>query len=374
MALSFSASLEELIGEHYRGRRILVTGHNGFVGSWLSHWLVRSGAEVTGLSLAAEPDAMFDTIGLESAVASLEIDVRDSAAVTAAIADHQPEVIFHLAAQAIVLRSIEDPLETISTNVLGTANLLQGLRGSTVKACVVITSDKCYETASAPHVESDRLGGDDPYSASKAAAELVVHAFANSYFLDSGPAVASARAGNIVGGGDRAPNRLVPDFVRAAELDRSLELRYSEAVRPWQHVLEAVAGYLRLGAALMKDPLYFAGSWNFGPPPGAGATVGHLVDLLRSSWHDHAGSWPKEPSSVTALEPERALLMLESSKARRELGWESLLDLNATIDWTVAWYLAEQVQGRAGALRELEREITQYQALDLAKSREAKPV
>jgi CDP-glucose 4,6-dehydratase len=350
----------------YTGKTVLVTGHNGFVGSWLSHWLLRSGAEVIGVSLPTVPGGLADVTGLDGLLPAYEVDVRDLAAVRQIVERHQPALVFHLAAQALVLPSYEDPLDTLATNVLGTGNLLQALRGqSSVSACVVITSDKCYANADRPHRESDPLGGDDPYSASKAAAELITHSFRTSFLAQDGIGVATARAGNIVGGGDQGAHRIVPDCLHAAASGIPLEVRHPAAVRPWQHVLDAVAGYLRLGAALAEDPKGMAKAWNFGPDVSSSTTVGDLVQALLASWSALDGRAPPDPVLPTTATPhEREFLSLDSSQAHRDLGWTPRLSLSDTVEWTVSWYWSSLRDGGADQRATTISQIDRYEQID----------
>ncbi len=290
--------------------------------------------------------------------------MRDRDALAAVVRRCDPEIAFHLAAEALVLPSYEDPLRTFSTNVMGTANMLDVLRWqSGVRACVVVTSDKCYATAEGAHVETDALGGDDPYSASKAGAEIVTHAFRRSFFEPGQVGIATARAGNIVGGGDWSDHRIVPDFVRAAATGRGLELRRPEAVRPWQHVLDAVSGYLRLADALLADPIGHSEAWNFGPPPETATSVGDLVGQLGARWRELGGSDLSDPvTSSTPRADERSFLTLKSTKAAGALGWHQVLDLSSTVDWTVEWYWSTMhgSSGHVVTVAQLER----YLALD----------
>ena len=273
------------------------------------------------------------------------------------------ELVVHLAAQALVLPSYADPLGTFATNVMGTANLLDAVRAATsVRACVVVTSDKCYALGPAAHVESDHLGGEDPYSASKAAAELAAHAFRASFAPANG-AVATVRAGNIVGGGDDAPDRIVPDWARALRAGVPLHLRPPGAIRPWQHVLEAVAGYLRLAAALLEDGAAFAEAWNFGPPAAAAATVGEFAALLVEACRARGLAVPT-PTTLGRPGPfERSVLTLDSAKAARRLGWRQVLDLAATAEWTVEWYAASLGRG-FDPLAVTRTQIDRYLALE----------
>lgn len=349
--------------DFYREKRVLVTGHNGFVGSWLSHWLLRLGANVVGVSLPAMAGGLADVTNLEDLMSAHFIDVRDRRSLGEVIETLRPELVFHLAAQALVLPSYEDPLGTFETNIIGTANLLDSLRDqASVKACVVVTSDKCYAEGLGAHKEQDPLGGDDPYSASKGAAEIIAHSYRTSYLATQGTGIATARAGNIIGGGDWAAHRIVPDCMHAAAAGRALELRHSEAVRPWQHVLDAVAGYLRLGAALALDPSRFARAWNFGPAETA--TVGELVDALLSAWRTCDGhAVPSPIASDGTPPPERRHLILDSSRARRELNWNPVLQLDEAVVWTVEWYWHTLRADPSGARRATERQLDRYEAL-----------
>jgi CDP-glucose 4,6-dehydratase len=304
----------------------------------LSFVLANAGAEVTGLSLAPEPGALVDRGGLLALVRSIEGDITIPTTIQNVVDECAPEHVFHLAAQALVINSYNDPVQTFSTNVMGTVNVLESIRHqSSVRTCVVITSDKCYETIDRPQVETDPLGGNDPYSASKAAAELVTKAYRNSFFEQKSLAVATARAGNIVGGGDWAEHRIVPDCIRALRDGVPVKLRQPSAIRPWQHVLDAVAGYLRLGDALSRAGDSYAQAWNFGPSSGTAVSVGDFVNTLLAYWR-FKGGFVLEPVVGDFMVSERPMLTLESAKSRSELGWRPLLDIDAMIEWTVDWY------------------------------------
>ena len=333
------ARLAEVLDRSYRGRRVFITGHNGFVGSWLTSLLVHAGAEVTGYSLPATPGGISEQLELHTRCESVTGDIRDLPDLDGVIRAQRPEVVFHLAAQPLVLPSFADPISTFATNVMGTANLLEAVRDqSSVAACVVVTSDKCYATASHAHSESDPFGGDDPYSASKGAAEIVTHAYRHSFFRESGASVASARAGNIVGGGDWAEHRIVPDSIRAIQRGEPVRLRSPNAIRPWQHVLDAVIGYLRLGDMLMVRGGEFAEGWNFGPHPDATVSVHELVSSLIAKWRTLGGSAADPVVARDPLVAEREFLTLLSSKAEERLGWSPALDFASVIDWTAEWY------------------------------------
>src|SRR6266446_3873476 len=322
--------------EFWRDRSVFVTGHTGFKGGWLATWLVDLGARVVGYGLSPDTTpSYFVRCGLAERVTSHVADVTDLAALEAAVAAARPSVVFHLAAQSLVRRSYAAPVGTFATNVLGTVHVLEAVRRTpSVEAVVVVTSDKCYENRERPqgYHEDEPLGGHDPYSASKAAAELVAAAYRRSFFA-RGPRLATARAGNVIGGGDWAEDRLVPDLVRAQAVGTSLALRSPDATRPWQHVLECLHGYLQLGARLVEGKREFASAWNFGPAPEDNRTVAMVLEGLRAHWPDlrwHNGK-------VDTLH-EAQLLYLDSSKARNSLGWRPVWSLNETLVATATWY------------------------------------
>jgi CDP-glucose 4,6-dehydratase len=317
----------------WRGRRVLVTGHTGFKGAWLVMMLLRLGARVSGFALApATQPNLFGLLALDDAVDSTIGDVRDAQAVTACIARNKPDAIFHLAAQALVRASYEFPVETYATNVLGTANVLQAARAADVRDVIVVTSDKCYrnDERAMPYREDDPLGGDDPYSSSKGAAELVTHAYAASYGTRQFR-VASARAGNVIGGGDWSQDRLIPDIVRAISDDTPLVLRYPNAVRPWQHVLEPLSGYLRLAETL---DIGDGGAWNFGPQKESHVTV---LELAQAMYRAMEKAEHIEVDESDHLH-EATALRLDSTKARERLAWSSKLDARDAVEWTARWY------------------------------------
>lgn len=334
----------ELNRAFWRGRRVLVTGHTGFKGSWLLLMLRELGAEVHGFSLPppTEP-SMFDLLDLHSACIHGTGDVRDFGALNAAIQQARPEVVLHLAAQPLVRASYDSPVETYATNVMGTVHLLEACRNAPgLKAIVIVTTDKCYENVGWVwgYRESDRLGGADPYSNSKAACELVVDAYRQSFFNPGvyerhGVGLASARAGNVIGGGDFAADRLVPDAVRAFIAGEPLLIRNPLSIRPWQHVLDPLYGYLLLAERLHGDPSYCAG-WNFGPQTDESASVQRVADTLASQWGAGA-AWVQDP----AEHPHEAeTLKLDSTKARVEIGWAPRLRLETALQLTADWYKA----------------------------------
>lgn len=332
-------------GGTYRGRRVLVTGHDGFKGTWLSLWLERLGADIQGVSTGPPSTPSIAALtGLTSTIPTARIDINDADALARAVAWVEPEIVFHLAAQPLVLPSYEDPRQTFATNVLGTVNLLEAVRSvRSVRAVVAVTSDKCYDPAVAagrPLRETDPLGGDDPYSASKGAAEIIVHSYRHSFLAGAGVGLASVRAGNVVGGGDWAAHRLVPDVVAAMAAGRPVELRYPDAIRPWQHVLEPLSGYLQVGQRLLGGCGETATAWNFGPEVSMAMTVRELVDALAAAWN---GSGEPEDAAVGLTPPRRAetgVLRLDPAKARRHLGWFPLLSLAETAGLTASWYRA----------------------------------
>ncbi len=346
----------------WKGKKVLITGHTGFKGSWLCLWLRQAGAEVVGYALApATEPSLFEVAHIAEGMTSIEADVRDSDRLRATVAEHRPEVVLHLAAQAIVRAGYDDPIETYSTNVMGTANLLEAIRREpSARAVVVVTSDKCYDNLELErgYVEGDALGGRDPYSSSKGCAELVTRAYRDSYLAAARPpvALASARAGNVVAGGDWGRDRLVPDIMRSFLERRPLYIRSPQATRPWQHVLDPIGGYLTLAERLCRDGARFAEAWNFGPADEDPLPVGALVEHILERW-----DFPLEVELDPGPHPhEHHLLRLDPAKARTELGWTARLSLPETIDWIVEWYRAFR---DGGDMRQVtESQITRYQA------------
>lgn len=321
----------------WKGRRVFLTGHTGFKGSWLALWLGRMGAQVTGFALPAEDPSLFHQARVSELLTHVEGDIRDLAAVEAEMAKCDPEVVFHLAAQPLVRLSYQTPVETYATNVQGTVHVLDACRRmAALRSIVCITSDKCYENREWvwPYRESDPMGGYDPYSSSKGAAELVISAYRRSFFGE-GAKLASVRAGNVIGGGDWAADRLVPDIVRALVAgDRPL-IRAPHAVRPWQHVLEALGGYLMIAEALAAGRDSAAASWNFGPADDDTRPVEWIADRLVAGWG--SGGWDRD--DMPQLH-EAGILKLDCSKARSELGWRPVLGLESALDWIVQWHKA----------------------------------
>lgn len=335
--------------DFWRGKRVLVTGHTGFKGSWLALWLSELGAEVTGLALPPETKpALHHLLNGQSPSLAGIADIRDRVAVAARVLSARPQIVFHLAAQPLVRAGYREPLSTFETNVQGTVNLLEALRiVPDLQAVVVVTTDKVYENPETGHpfVEADALGGHDPYSASKAAAEIVVSSYRRSYFAARGIGVATARAGNVIGGGDWAEDRLIPDAIRAWERGETLEVRRPQAVRPWQHVLEPLAGYLRLAEHLTLHPTAEA-AFNFGPDDGEAATVGSVIERARQAFGAGAvrfGNGEEGPH-------EAGYLMLDSGLAARRLDHRPRWGLGETVDRTIGWYRALADGGSARQL------------------------
>jgi CDP-glucose 4,6-dehydratase len=358
-----------MFADSFKGRRIFVTGHTGFKGVWLTLWLTRLGAQVTGYALDPPTDpSLFDSLALGAAAkrgafTDLRGDVRDRERLRRALEAATPDVVFHLAAQPMVRRSYAEPVLTYETNVMGTVNLLEAVRGMAAQAAgplvvVTVTSDKCYENLEArrPYVEGDALGGHDPYSSSKACAELATSAFRRSFFSAQGsPAVVTARAGNVLGGGDWGEDRILPDCVRALAANEPIEVRNPDAVRPWQHVLESLSGYLCLAAALLTDQVKAAGdasadgAWNFGPRDDALVSVREVVESVVVAWG--AGSW--RPAPDASQQPHEAgLLVLDSGKAA-DLGWRPAWSAHAAVASAVRWYKACMDGAGAGELTDL---------------------
>jgi CDP-glucose 4,6-dehydratase len=333
----------------YAGKKVLLTGDTGFKGSWLAIWLLKLGARVTGVGLPPKTlEDNFTVCGLQSKIDHINGDIRDFTILSDAIKESRPDFVFHLAAQALVLDSYKDPYQTITTNVTGTLNVLEAIRKSTgIKAAVMVTSDKCYENHEWVHGyrESDPLGGSDPYSASKGAAEIVISSYIRSFFLEKNtPAIASVRAGNVIGGGDWSENRIIPDCIRSLRCKRSIELRNPNSVRPWQYVLEPLFGYLLLGSALAgTDKNSFSGAWNFGPYPSNAVTVEDLVKEIISQW----GSGMYHIKEAQPKNKESNMLVLDINKAVHLLNWKPVLSLKKSMQFTVDEYRIEGLSEEA---------------------------
>lgn len=330
---------------YYKGKRVFLTGHTGFKGSWMIFWLHMLGADIKGYALEPENiDDHFNTIKGSDLCESVIADIRNKARLEKEILDFQPDFIFHLAAQPLVRLSYQNPSETIAINVVGTAYILDAVRQLT-KACavVLITTDKVYDNKEwhYPYRESDRLGGYDPYSASKSCAELIISSYRNSFFNTKGysshqKSIASARAGNVIGGGDWAKDRIIPDIVRALNTDEAVIVRNPNAVRPWQHVLEPIGGYLHLGTKMVDDPIKYADAWNFGPVAEDNLTVGDLVEIAISAW----GKGNYQTPVMTNQPHEAGLLKLDISKTIYELGWQPQYNSRKAVELTLEWYKA----------------------------------
>jgi len=326
----------------YEGRRVFISGHTGFKGGWLALWLSRLGARVAGYALAPPTTpSFFEAVALGELVTHTLGDVRDRSGLRDAMQRHEPEIVFHLAAQPLVRRSYEEPVETYETNVLGTVNLLEAARACpSLRAVVVVTSDKCYEDheSRVAYREDDALGGGDPYSSSKGCAELVTAAYRRSFFAaDWAARVASVRAGNVIGGGDWADDRIVPDCVRALRSGRTVAVRNPEAVRPWQSVFDPLAGYLWLGRWLLSGSHGYEGAWNFGPSSGEDLTVRAVVQAVVQAWG--GGDW--RATGGGADEPHEAgQLRLDAAKAAAQLDWREVYDARHAIEVAVRWYKA----------------------------------
>jgi CDP-glucose 4,6-dehydratase len=347
----------------YQGRTVLVTGDTGFKGSWLCLWLQSLGATVVGYALPPETaQDNFVTCGLTTEIEHIDGDVRDLAHLQSVFEAHQPSVAFHLAAQPLVIASYEDPIETFATNVMGTAHFMECVRQTaSVAAAVNITTDKVYENLEqvAGYLETDRLGGHDPYSASKAASEIVTNSYRKAFLHSEGSArVATARAGNVIGGGDWADNRIFPDCVRALRAERPIVVRNPDAVRPWQHVLEPLCGYLMLAAKLLSDDGdRFQGGWNFGPDPTTTVPVGALVEHVITAWGSGHVETPPRPEGAVH---EATLLTLDITKANSELDWYPALGLQELVRFSVDGYRVEGTQADFRAARLAQ--IAEYEA------------
>lgn len=329
----------------WKGKNVLLTGHTGFKGSWLSLWLQDLGTDVTGFSIDVPTDpSLYEITRVGAGLRSIDGDVRDLDALTATVRDAAPDIVIHMAAQSLVRRSYAEPVETFATNVIGTANLLEAIRyAGGVRAVIIVTSDKCYENheRDAGYREEEAMGGYDPYSSSKGCAELVTSAYRNSFFNAAdfgrhGTALASARAGNVIGGGDWGEDRLVPDVFAALQQSETPIIRNPGAVRPWQFVMDPLNGYLTLAERLWSDGPEFAGAWNFGPDDCDAKDVGFIVEQLAQGWN-HNGAWRRDDGEQPH---EATYLKLDSSKARSLLSWTPQLHLASTLKWIVDWYRA----------------------------------
>jgi CDP-glucose 4,6-dehydratase len=345
----------------WNGKHVLLTGHTGFKGAWLALYLQALGAKVTGFALAPDQNPnLFEVAGIDNGMRSIIGDIRDLPGVEKAVGEAEPDIVIHMAAQALVRRGYREPVETYATNVLGTVHVLDAVRRlSKARASVVVTSDKCYENQEWiwPYRESEPMGGRDPYSNSKGCAELVVSAYRASYFAPAGIGLASARAGNVIGGGDWSEDRLVPDLIRGFVDRKPTMIRQPNAIRPWQHVLEAINGYLILAERLWNDPIAFAEGWNFGPSDTGAVPVHTIADSLVAKWGDGA-AWTRDNEAGVH---EAHLLKLDSTKARTLLSWQPRLAIEEALDWIVKWHRAHAAKCN---MRDFTfRQIEQYQTL-----------
>ena len=346
----------ELYGGIYDETKVLVTGHTGFKGSWITHWLDRLGAEVIGLALDPETEPNHYDL-LRTKVREYRCDIRDSSGIAGIIAAEKPQIIFHLAAQPLVRASYADPMGTWNTNLMGTINLMEACRqAECLSALVIATTDKVYEEQHRPkgYLETDPLGGHDPYSASKAGCEIAVDSYRKSFFAATGvPLTATVRAGNVIGGGDWAEDRLVPDIIRSISKKEPLEIRSPEATRPWQHVLDCLSGYLLLGTRLLEGKKEFAQAWNFGPDLTDNNTVHHVLKLFEP--HFPEMHW--KDVSNRQKPHEASGLSLNSEKGSRELGWKPVWPLEKAVFYTASWYHSFMKKGEICTDDHLERYI-----------------
>jgi CDP-glucose 4,6-dehydratase len=343
-----SESLKETLEATYRGRTVLVTGHTGFKGAWLSTWMKELGAQVIGYSLdSPSKPSLFEACGLEQLLVHIQGDVRDLPHLLSTLKKHQPEILFHMAAQSLVRRSYVEPVLTYETNMMGTVNVLEALRSTpSIRVAVVATSDKCYENKgySRAFVEEDAMGGYDPYSSSKGCAEIITSAYRRSYFNpdrydDHKVSVSTVRAGNVIGGGDWGQDRLIPDCMRALSARQPIPLRNPQAVRPWQHILDCLLGYLLLGTKMYEEGARFSGPWNLGPPANTATTVKELVQIVLRCWGN--GSFVSEnmvDPNDRSNPHEASTLHLDCSKATSILHWTPLYRLDRAVEKTVEWY------------------------------------
>lgn len=337
--------LKNIFNGVFKGKTVFVTGHTGFIGTWLSLWLKSLDAKVIGYSLGPPTNpSLFETVGLDKHVTDNRGDVRDFTRLHECILEHKPEFVFHLAAQSLVRLSYEKPVDTFQTNIMGVVNILESIKDvSSVKACVVMTSDKCYENTRLDYAykESDPMGGYDPYSASKGAAELVITSYRNSFFHPSNGniqkvGVSSIRAGNVIGGGDWANDRIIPDCMRSFISQKPISIRHPNAIRPWQYVLEPISGLLVLAAKMWENPDKYSQAWNFGPAiPHNKITVKELVDQIIEQWGEGKCI---DISKQTSAPHEATSLMLDSSKAMKMLDWKPVCSIKEAISETVSWY------------------------------------
>ena len=359
-------SLEYLFNGIFKNKTVFVTGHTGFIGSWLVLWLQSLGAKVIGYSL--EPPtkpSLFETLSLENEITHIIGDIQDKQNLSDNIEKHKPEIVIHLAAQSLVRASYEDPSETFQTNILGAVNILDSIRKlDYVKACVIMTSDKCYQNLNSNHFhkETDPLGGNDPYSASKGAAEIITNSFRNSFFNteknhDKNTGIASVRAGNVIGGGDWARDRIIPDCITALTTEKKIRVRNSSSIRPWQFVLEPISGILWLSSKLYTNPKTYSTAWNFGPNQTNKITVEKIVQNIIKIWN--RGDWVDVSKESKDQSIESVSLLLDSTKALNSLEWKTIYSLETAINETISWY--KSYYSNHVSMRELSiNQIEQY--------------
>ncbi len=355
-------SFKGLFGGVYKGKKVLVTGHTGFKGSWLALWLLQMGADVYGFAL--KNDDLLNHIDLlKLPIQHKYGDITETGSLDAYIQEIQPEIVFHLAAQALVKKSYTDPVETFSTNVIGTLLLFESCRKcASVKAIVNVTSDKCYENKEWiwGYRENEPLGGYDPYSASKACSEIVTSSYRDSYFniekynVSHEVLIASGRAGNVIGGGDWAADRLIPDIARATAKKETVRIRSPKATRPWQHVLEPLSGYLTLGWQLLEKNINYAEAWNFGPDVSSNLPVDEITELSKKYWEDIKIEFSKDPDD----RHEAHLLMLDCSKANKVMKWKLVWGIDKTLEKTIGWYRDFYVFAKVDSLDHLTEYIS----------------
>lgn len=361
--------MENLFDRTYKGKRVLITGHTGFKGSWLALWLSKLGAEVLGYSkdIPTVP-SHFKLLNLK--LTSIEGDILDKEKIYKTIAEFKPDIIFHLAAQSLVKKSYSDPALTFETNIIGSINIFEACRKlKFVKAIINVTSDKCYKNKESEkgYKEEDPMGGDDPYSASKGAIEIVTQSYRKSFFaldkfgIDHSTLLSNVRAGNVVGGGDWADDRLIPDLVRGAEKNEKTIIRNPRAIRPWQHVLDPLCGYLQLGAKLLNKEKEFADNWNFGPDDQSSATVREVTQLAQKHWSKITCEIVEGGPSFK----ETNVLKLNSQKVRKTLGWQSIWNLDRTIEYTINWYKKYYIEKGVASEKDLEEYINDAKKLSL---------
>ncbi len=356
-----------MVNPFWQGRRVLITGHTGFKGSWLALWLQNMGAQVAGYALPPHTSPnLFAAANIAEGITSVIGDIGDLPCMKQVFATHRPEIVLHLAAQSLVRASYQNPIATYETNVLGTARVLEAVRYcDSVRTVVVVTTDKCYDNREWvwPYRENDALGGHDPYSNSKACAELVISAYRNSFFpiecyAEHKVAIASARAGNVIGGGDWSADRLIADIIRAFQSGNTLEIRNPKATRPWQHVLEPLRGYLTLAENLYCHGAKFSGAWNFGPRYEDARSVEWIVNHLASRWAALAGQPPRWQIDSGNHPHEAKMLKLDWTKASLELGWHPVLSLTEALDLTLDWY--QSIESGENARQKCITQIERY--------------